>query len=505
MTVRILQGHVVDVLAGEPAGSVHTVCTSPPYLWLRSYGTEPQVWATEADERCAGGHDWDEYRRYIEGGGNAGSSREAMSEPGEANAERIKAARWKTGAYCYRCGAWRGELGQEPTPEEYVEHLCSVMDAVGRVLRDDGTLWVNLAGCYYNDPGGQNTVGGARPKNGTGPSTLSSASRKLREVAAISAKAVEANRLHGRQKRGRHPWLKELDWVDVPGLFANAMQRRGWIWRSDVTWAKPSSLPESVQGWRWEDVPEKGLVLRRGNGRPTKSTEAILLFVKQPGAYYDTEAVREPVSAASLRDGRTARGQRGTRGEYGAADGNCGFSPAGRNLRDLWTISPEPLKAEPGESEHYAAYPSALPARCIRAGTSERGCCPRCGAPWARIVSRSVRFEGGSGRAGNTPEGKYQGSEQATSGDYDIRKGPVVENTTHGWRATCSCPAHEPVPCTVLDCFGGAGTTAIAADRLGRDAVLVELKPAYADLARRRITRDAPLLTFGAVSAEAAG
>src|SRR4029453_577370 len=83
--------------------------------------------------------------------------------------------------------------------------------------------------CYYNDPGGQNGTTGN-----------------------VSAKAIAANGAQGRQQRGRHPWLKPLDWVDVPGLFARAMQQDGWLWRSDVTWVKPSALPESVSGTRFE-------------------------------------------------------------------------------------------------------------------------------------------------------------------------------------------------------------------------------------------------------------
>ena len=418
--------------------------------------------------------------------------------------------RWSS-AFCVHCHAWRGELGQEPTIELYVEHLVAVFRAVRRVLRPDGTLWVNLAGCYYNDPGGQNGGVGNTLDYGAG---------------RVSPKVTEANRQNGRQKRGRHPWLKPLDWVDVPGLFARAMQQDGWTWRSDVVWVKPSALPESVSGTRWErcrvlaqgqekrgaqvgaingyvdgeasksldllepakwaDCPgcpkcaaTDGLVLRRGSGRPTKATERVLLFTRGPGYYFDQEAVRETLlhpdrsgtnpihPELTLANGRD-RGR-----AYDGWERPIESNPAGRNLRDWWVISPEPLK-----DAHYAAYPSALPERCIKAGTSEWGCCPSCGAPWARVVSRSVHFEGGSGRAGNTPDGKWAGTEQAISGDYDIRKGPVVESSTLGWRPTCACGKDQaPVPARVLDCFGGSGTTALAANRLGRDCTLVELKP----------------------------
>ena len=148
------------------------------------------------------------------------------------------------GAFCLHCHAWRGELGQEPSPELYVEHLVAVFRAVKRVLRADGTLWVNLAGCYYNDPGGQN--GGPRQHPG------------LRRTARASPRRPSRPTASGRQKRGRHPWLKPLDWVDVPGLFARAMQQDGWCWRSDVVWVKPSALPESVSRDTVGAVPGEG-------------------------------------------------------------------------------------------------------------------------------------------------------------------------------------------------------------------------------------------------------
>jgi hypothetical protein len=159
------------------------------------------------------------------------------------------------------------------------------------------------------------------------------------------------------------------------------------------------------------------------------------------------------------------------------------------------------MSAEPLKDAHYAAYPTALPDRCIRAGTSEWGCCPACGSPWARVVevrrpapddvaAVAHRFTSKTDPAmrrndGDTPFGRLSGQElNALSG-----------TTTLGWRPTCRCPQQPPAPCRVLDPFGGSGATALAANRLGRDCTLVELKPAYAALARTRIGRE-PLSLF---------
>jgi DNA modification methylase len=472
VSVRVLQGHVLDVLAGMAPASVHCVVCSPPYWQLRAYGTPHQVWPD----------------------------------------------------------GWVGELGQEPDVDLYVAHLVDVFLAVRRVLRDDGTLWVNLAGCFWNDAGGQNGAQGT-----------------------ISPKAIVANGQQGRTRKSGHPVYKALDYVDVPGLTARALQADGWLWRSDVALVKSAPMPESVSGTHWTRCRVKtapgptprlgdpgdgggypahghgaaggpmggtaewadcsgcrrcaktdGLVLRRGSGRPTRAWERLLVFAKKPGYFYDCEAVREPAQYGR----REWNGQRphdiydaATQGErLTYTTGGKGDDPsAGRNARDWLLWRPQPLKAEAGESEHYAAFPTFLPELAVKAGTSARGCCPGCGAPWARVVDRIVsevtRKHYAAATAGVLP-GTHRGTVERPGG-YEFG-----ETTTLGWRPTCACPPHSPRPATVLDCFAGSGTSGIVADRLGRDAVLVELKPQYAELARNRVTRDAPLLTWGAVTLE---
>lgn len=553
MSTTLLEGHVVDVLATLPAGHFHTVCTSPPYWQLRVYGTPPQVW--DGAEGCA--HSWEALPEWTKGG--TGQNSTLINSPEYRQSRDTDAQKLKPGAFCARCGAWRGELGQEPTPELFVQHLVAVFSAVRRVLRDDGTLWVNLAGSYWSEPGGQ---------NGTGQSTLMGANTKHHALRSISEKAKEANRKNGRQKRGQHPVYKPLDWVDVPGLFARAMQAAGWLWRSDVVWVKPSALPESVQGTRWEkcrikmapaprsaqacktdpqrangkdaqgltvrppggtpvfvsqaewaDCPgcpkcaqTEGLVLRRGSGRPTKATERVLLFSKRQGYFFDQEAVRENLAEATLERERYSHAGGDKHQPLQPGDGNmteegltrttAGLmreraSPsAGRHVRDWWVLGPEPLK-----DAHYAAFPSALPERCIRAGTSEWGCCPGCGAPWARVVERvGVReLIAAQGKPPRLPEKNVRLSEEWDGRSVLSRNRgdpTTADVTTMGWRPTCPCGVDlPPSPCRVLDPFAGSGTTLLAANRLGRDAWGVELKPAYMALARKRVGRE-PLSLF---------
>jgi len=143
--LQIWCGDCRDVLREMAPESVHLCVTSPPYLALRDYGIEPSIWGGEAE--CQ--HQWKAQRYYTEKSAAKASS-EAFSSPGEDNAARLKAARWREDAFCSTCGAWRGVLGLEPSVDLYVAHLVEVFREVKRVLRKDGTLWLNLGSSYFS-------------------------------------------------------------------------------------------------------------------------------------------------------------------------------------------------------------------------------------------------------------------------------------------------------------------------------------------------------------------
>lgn len=148
----------------------------------------------------------------------------------------------------------------------------------------------------------------------------------------------------------------------------------------------------------------------------------------------------------------------------------------GRNKRAVWTIPTEP-SSEP----HFAMFPLELPETCILAGTSDKGCCPECGAPWVRVVEKSRTFESGSGKAGNIPQGKHPDGLQGGGETQDVRRVPCVQVKTTDWRPSCECNAGAPVPCTVLDMFSGMGNTGRAAFKHNRNYKGVELNPKYAE------------------------
>lgn len=155
-----------------------------------------------------------------------------------------------------------------------------------------------------------------------------------------------------------------------------------------------------------------------------------------------------------------------------------------RNKRSVWTVPTAPYT-----EAHFATFPPDLIKPCILAGTSARGCCPKCGAPWERIVEENLVPTPKACRTfvidqrDKNADSNDQGSNRAKDGH---KAGWIRADKTLGWRATCSCGIENIVPCTVLDPFLGSGTTAQVALELGRSCIGIELNPQYATLARRR-------------------
>lgn len=346
-----------------------------------------------------------------------------------------------------------GQLGLERTPEEYVARMVAVFREVGRVLRDDGTLWLNLGDSY------------ARSQETNVPQT------KNRPVAfPHHAKAGSSDGAVGRADRpGTRSGvggLKPKDLVGIPWRVAFALQADGWYLRSDIIWHKPNPMPESV------------------TDRPTKAHEYLFLLAKSERYVYDADAIAEDVTAEPKICGPKNDASRNDGDRVGILRGN-GFT---RNRRSVWSVGTQPFR-----EAHFATFPPKLIEPCILAG-SARQACEHCGAAWERIVDRGplVDQRQNPGKPSHlTPQGYLR--------DGKSRCGVNEYSETVGWQPRCTCEgAMGSGRSVVLDPFGGAGTTGLVADRLGRDAVLIELNPAYAEMARTRITDDAPLFADGA-------
>lgn len=318
-----------------------------------------------------------------------------------------------------------GQLGMEPTLGEHIAAMVEVFQEVRRVLRADGTLWLNYGDCYATSPNGRSAAD-------AGNDDRTFRDKPFSTVGPIN-KSKRMERGSGRWGGGNapaHGYLKPKDLCMIPNRLAIALQDDGWWVRSEIIWAKPNPMPESV------------------TDRPATSHEKVWLLTKSQRYWYDADVVRLPMAAASIDrlaqdidnqegshranggrktngpmkavakgNAKTFRGGRYTGGQPDAPRDSHGNEPneSGlRNLRNVWHIPTAPFS-----EAHFATFPPLLAETCIKAG------CPKDGV--------------------------------------------------------------------VLDPFGGSGTTGLVADRLGRDAILIELNPEYCEMARKRVQGDAPM------------
>ena len=375
------------------------------------------------------------------------------------------------GTRCPRCEAWRGELGLEPTPELYVEHLVEIFRAVWKALRHDGTVWLVLGDSYAGSWGNQ----GRKPERG--------AQRPIHGPMIQNLEPYPIRSSHTGSWVHDHPTLKPKDLVGIPWRVALGLQGDGWYLRSDTIWAKPNPMPESVID------------------RPTRSHEHIFLLSKSERYFYDAVAIAEPLArpeeGARTKPAKFGGEQKcvGARRQSRLHSGNQyrGTPTMTRNRRTVWTIATEPYA-----EAHFATYPTAVVEPCILAGTSQRGCCPTCGAPWRRVALKtSVRPIDYNGKWSTMDP---QASARRMLANVRARRQagyahdhPFPPPQTLGWAPTCA-HGDDPIPSAVLDPFCGSGTTGVVALRLGRRFIGIELNPSYIAMAHRRIADDAPLL-----------
>jgi site-specific DNA-methyltransferase (adenine-specific) len=384
-SVKLYHGHVVDVLKSMPSRSVHMCGTSPPYWGLRDYKTN--------------------------------SHHEIGSEP-------LLDCDTKGQAQCGKC---------------FVCVMVAVFREVKRVLRHDGTLWLNLGDSWNSNHGkGFHTheyIGGVN--------------KKRRMIAKHAIQLGESGLHHG-------------SLCGAPWRVALALQADGWVLRQDIIWHKPSPIPESIRN------------------RCTKAHEYIFLFAQGTDYYYDAEAIKTEATPST----RVVTGKIGSLGQAIAS----GRKPSGNgkpgsvietgiraNRRSVWTVSWQGYNGA-----HFATFPPKLIEPCILAGTSEHGCCKKCGAPFKRIVEETkltreclneyVKRVGEKG-TGNSCANSVAG----------------VESRTIGWEPTCYHEDIEVIPCTVLDPFIGSGTSVCVSLEHGRRGIGIDLNEQY--LQHQAITR----------------
>jgi site-specific DNA-adenine methylase len=247
--------------------------------------------------------------------------------------QRTNTSPVKGGLVCLQCNAWKGELGLEPTPDLFIQHLVQIFHEVKRVLKSDGVLWCNLGDTYVGSAQGW----------GQNKATLSPI-QKGNKGSLHSLNHAPVN--------FRVPGLKQRNLCGIPWRTALALQADGWYLISDVIWYKPNAMPESVKR------------------RPTKSHEYIFLLTKSDRYYYDADAIREPHKTESIK--RANYQWNGNRYAGTIAPSFAGMKrenmchPLGRNRRSVWIISTKGFKGA-----HFATFPHDIPYICIRAGSRE--------------------------------------------------------------------------------------------------------------------------------------
>tara|TARA_B100000902_G_scaffold261387_1_gene247691 strand:+ start:336 stop:1274 length:939 start_codon:yes stop_codon:yes gene_type:complete len=238
------------------------------------------------------------------------------------------------------------QIGQEQTPEEYIETLVEVFRSVRDVLTDDGTLWVNIGDSYYNYRPGK---GQSYPKQ-----SVSKTNQDLPQ---------QCNK-RGRKLEG----LKEKDLIGIPWMLAFALRSDGWYLRQDIIWHKPNPMPESVRD------------------RCTKSHEYIFLFSKNKKYYYDNEAIKEPARDWGTRD--RSKGKYHNAGSGLSPHTGLSKSYATKNKRSVWSVTNKPYKGA-----HFAVYPPDLIEPCIKAGSEEGDIVldPFMGSGTTALVAKSLQ------------------------------------------------------------------------------------------------------------------
>ncbi len=490
MSAIFLQGNAKDILEGLPSGFVQMVCTSPPYWGLRKYSGEQElIWGGDKD--CE--HQWGE-RTYKQHSGR-GSKTNRMMGLREDVPDMVLSDH-----SCSLCGAWKGAYGLEPTPEMYVQHTIEILREVRRVLRKDGVVFWNIGDSYgsgkgtcFNPGGGKGSFSGHGDRKDAGAYPLDRGN-----VSMLKASG-----------------LKPKDLCLIPFRVALSAQSDGWWVRSVIIWSKNNPMPESVTDRPTESheyiimLTKSGTTqywthIRKRGSRTLPKPDYIwthkrtgLVVDYQPVSdrvlkkfwsrrnlwrghdyYWDADAVRERYSETERWGGPVMKQHNGKTHADATNRDRLQHPSTGRNIRSVWTFPTTPFPAA-----HFAVFPEKLPELCIKAATPEVGCCSKCGSPWERILDGGVmvRVREGSDTSGDRKI--VQANKQAggifTTGEKRVRK-------TLGWRPTCKCNA-DKVPSVVLDPFAGAGTTAMVAERLGRDSLNIDVSAEYIALAKKRL------------------
>ena len=484
---KIFQGHAIQILSDYPDSCVDMCVTSPPYYGLRDYKCEPIVWGGNYD--C--NHEW---------------GKEMISELSGGESGLVDSSGWRkfksSHCFCKKCGAWEGQLGLEPSPYMYINHLCDIFDEIKRVLKDTGSCWVNLGDTYWGSMAGY----------GAKESSLTGFQKAPKEAGFYSSSSQKPPMV------SKHSYLRKKSLVLIPFMFAIEMEKRGWILRNTLIWFKPNCTPSSIKDRFTVDfeyifffvknnkplfwVNEKSLLItdkklegkqgeenidwewkfcKRCDGIGINDKKEKCWKCNGDGRYkvslwhsydYYFEQQFDPYKLETIETADKV-------GNLGSVGGDKyvgkGFLTGdhkttvkehfGRNKRCVWKVPVKPYRGA-----HFAVYPSKLIKTPIQAACPEF-ICSKCGLPQIKVyTSKEVDADLDRRRVELGP-GKDYGLF-----NYDCFLG----------NAKCSCN-DEFVSGIVLDPFMGSGTTAAEAKAQRKDYTGVEINEEYFPLIDKRI------------------
>jgi DNA modification methylase len=407
---QILFGDALTELRKLPDNHLQCVVTSPPFFALRNYGT--QTWFG-GDPKCQ--HEEKIIQAPIPEAGDVPEHAEGTTHE------------------CLKCGAWRGEIGQEPTVDLYITHMVELFLELRRVLRKDGLIWVEIGDTYSGS--GRGPTG----RTGIGDQTK----RQNFKSSGVTAPEIPGGNL-----------------LMVPARLALALQADGWILRAEICWNKTTGMPESVKD------------------RAARNHSMIYMFAKAAGYYYDGNAVKQAAKGGTHtgHGPKMARPSSGNRNNASFMGGIHKKSVSVRNLRSVWgeNTPEDTVWAMPtgmNRFAHTSTFPPWLPERCIRASMSPYGACAECGAPWrAKYFQPQVGSKANRARASRA--GRASGSRRAFRG---VENAVLPPPELLDWEPTCRCGRKDRIPQVGGDIFAGTGTTLAALKRLGHHYLGIEL------------------------------
>lgn len=520
----IICGHSLEVLRQVPAESVHLCMTSPPYWGKRSYKTTPLIW--DGKPECEHDFSIETEAGDIRYRGAENSSVTFHKDPKAIDGDG-------KGYICSTCGAWMGELGHEFSPELYVKHLCDIFDEVKRVLKKEGTCFVNIGDSYWGSGG---SIGHTPETTNFG--------RKTFDYGAFPTGTISQQ---------RHEFLQPKSQCSIPEMFVIEMLKRGWIKRNSIIWHKPNCVPESpddrftndfehvffftknndtlywtnektlklvtraprtsIEGidWEWqpckkcggagfsavaEEMDRQQRTLEfffEGNGTEAEDEQKTVCkkcsgtgkvkYSLWTGHDYYFQQQFEPYKLnrwggrfKTNENVKTSPQEKqcGGQGSLNRMGYDCYPNPFGRNMRCVWNIKTASFKGA-----HFAVYPEELCIRPILAGCPEF-VCRNCGMPRVKILKPTGNYIVYGGYGSKTAE--HIGVSPTSS----ILTKSVQEKAIAGY-SDCGCNNSDYELGIVLDPFAGSGTSAIVALKLNRRFIGIDSNPEYVEMATGRI------------------